>query len=377
MRQILQQEKDRLIIDLNENMEKIQALAINQDIETGAVDSNLNILEAWKIAYITAKQIDQLDYWFDATERFLFIIYMIIAIYSMIVIPIHTCKRPYHEQIGLVMAAITLDAFLMSGLTILNLSRFNFNKNKLNKSFENMLINNFSIQRPTGLYPFMLTPTIINNFKRNKHLFVGFPGDFSNEKKKIANRAFWAKLNPWHDVNPLPEDGRLYTAYEYFHAGKPIATFNNLIDIFANKYFQFIADSIMSQTLLLLSPKLIGYSTETQKRFYQLMGHCARLEPDSPEFIYASFKLQFFDSETMPFDWIINTESTQKGQELCRLGQNERQAIVKMLVNIFNITEPSPKKMPMKINYCFFSCNKMYSNILDDEHEKLPLLKLR
>jgi len=395
---ILTEEKERLLIELNKNLKIIETPIIAQDVEAQYIDLDVQALEAWKKAYVIAKNIDYLNYlfvqrFFHSNEPIKFgfslLLTSIVFIESFTFFTLEKAflkdKAPHDAAAFIFMALVALQAYQAVRLIesskrpnglLFSLSVFNANRAIVATTFQNLLANNYKLQRPTGIYPDMLTPSMIKCFERNKHLSIGFPGDFSDEKWAIQKQIFWGKLNPYslEDTQMLCERYRLYIAYEHFHSGKLVATFNELTDTFTHEYFQFIADSIMSQVLLLLSPELRNYTAEEKKRFYQLMGYCSRHEPDSREFQHASFCLQFPDSEAMPLAWGDDEHSIQKGYELTHLTQAERQDIVKMLVDIFTPEKAYPKKITEKKHPYFFPWIKVQPEVSYNADEESPLL---
>ncbi|MDF1683605.1 MAG: hypothetical protein P1U36_03010 [Legionellaceae bacterium] len=358
--------------------EKIKNASINQNMEMRKVDSDLIMLDAWKEAYLIAYQMDHTDenLLIEAIEACTSIL---ISVYQVNIALATFFSPSFMENDTTFVIAMTIlflgavcafhaVEWIKANREELSALFLRHNRKNVSNVFEEVLIGNYKLQKPTGIHPDMLSPNITKYFERNRHIAIGFPGDFSKEKWHVKKLQFW---NQWYTCSTehaqaLTDIYRLYHAYEMFHSGKAVNAFNYLKETFTDQYLQCISDSMMSQVLLILLPQLIDSTPEEKKGFYQLMGHCSRHDPDSAEFHRASFFTQFPDSETMPLNWEMDNQKDQQNIGLFDLEYNQRQHIVENLSSIFMPTKVTPYQDSEKKQLCFFPWNNKQDTILNN-----------
>lgn len=384
MHKILTDQKERLEHDLNETLTEIKTFPLFQDIEVGITDEQIQFNKQWIKLISIAENLDYTNYYLRRVEYIehvpdqlrkimrtpLTIAHIVCQILpfiygiQLILNPAFNndaqnlyADRMFNFSMYILIAIVAVELLirLMSRISMnannLHLFLlFNANKKMVQDVIEERLPTDYTLQQPTILPPLALTSQLKQLFKRNRMIALDFVDNATMEImeiREIKSRLLSHKSN----IDPsqeayFREADRLLTALDNFHTGKPIIALNNLLDLFSVLDFQSIADPIISQILLLLTTKLPDCSKEQKRCFYQLMAHCSKEQPNSPEFLYASSYLQQPDREHMPIDRRANIDFTQS----FHLSEHERLHIINSIASIF----PPEKSFSAKNNCGFF-----------------------
>lgn len=376
MFQILKKEKQQQIERLNEVLETIKSFSLYQDIEE---NNQRKFTETWHTAHAIAQNIDSINYllilalpYYWPLSLFLFLIF---ATYMLLFMYVHveTLLLIFSAQLTKEEKRFVLAPNFLFKLFFLNIPwifiqnflslkvhlLFNSNKTMVSTTFEHILKYNYVLQKQTEHFHTMQSDLVSKYFKRNHELSLGLLWNADQEIQQINNRLLDRNtiLEP-AQAKHLLEAHRLFIAIdEYHNKSCPITALHNLVDLFTSPYFQAIADKIISEILLIHIPKLC--SNEEKNRFYKLMGHYSKRQPDSPGLCMA---LSYFkDSEigSIPNNWQNDIDVTT----LPYLNDEERREILEQIIN----TYPQKKLSSTRKNYCFFAngINNMHKISLD------------